>query len=101
MLQKPTRNFIISLVLFIMFFPKGKYIPTLDTFFGQNFDWIISIGIISSSIFALVSILGFVRLDKKKSSEKLFLAGNILILTCGILMGLVLLVLSSGLPPQD
>ena len=101
MLKKPTIYFVISLVLFIVFFPKGKYIPTLDTFLDQNLDWITSTGIVLSSIFALLSIIGFRQVGNKKTRERLIITGNILILTCGILIGLFFLILNSGFPPQD
>ena len=101
MIKKPTIYFVISLALFIVFFPKGKYIPTMDTFLDQSLDWITSMGIVLSSIFALLSIIGFRRVDNKKTWERLIITGNIVILTCGVLIVLFFLILNSGFPPQD
>ena len=104
MLNKPVRHFYISFILFLISYFGGNF-PIFYKLINQRFDWLFLAGMIMSALFAIFSIIGLVkqyRLNKTLTATQIIaLALSSFILLILIYLGLLFLLLSTGLPPQD
>jgi|GEM_PF-4523226 len=103
--NKPIRSFIICFILFLIFFIGGSYFPKFYKLINQRYDWIFFLGMIMSSVFAAISIVGLKRqygLNKSLTAFQIIvLAFSISILLILFSVGLFILMLEIwGFPIQ-
>jgi len=98
-IYKPVWHFLISIILFLIFFIGGIFISAVYNLLNSNnLVFLVHIGIIFSIIFSVSSLIGLIKIyrirKKLKASQIISLIGSCIIIIIFILLGLFLLLLN-------